>query len=1182
MTNRYFLTLLMFLIILTNVSSQEFSLNQVISYYSNDNIYPAQTNIIGAEKYNSSHTFLVLKENPTTLNIDLNNFDINLSSNSEIYMIVFDNTQQDIFDFNLDYKDAIPSLFSYRDIISPKGYKITENKQLTFSLNQDINDASFILYQKTKDSLKLSYFTVLNVSKSEAYKYNLFQLNKEILKFYCYTCQVPDAGENLLILNKFNKLYFTETISNDSYLQSCLDPYNELNNYGKTGQNSYSKYGLNNLYFSWKEEDITSSLFDYGAYYVDPDQLKISLSKKLELLKDPNNYINLNDVYFQKDAYNQSIIDSYTYLDLNLELDLNYTSSKLSISDSLVYIEQVISSIPESITKRTILYAVVDGNADDFDLFFAKSVLDSNKFTSNNFMTKETYALNFDYEYESVGDENVEAIGTLEGMITRYEIPIYTLLEKYSEIKNYALASIYDSNSTNVLSSLLSGFNLDYSTNKIYLGTTLNDSIINVKSFGDLEYGITKNIFEKSAFLTNDWKLSIDFNGLTTIDYPQTVILNLSNINYEKRTATITFVKDSQINDYLNIYQNDLLYKNNLLFRTLINASYFNYGGIPFTSNNGNINLVNASASLYTNYTNLSRIQEGFIFKITDTNGTLDYSYADLRPILFTSSIPTSSKINYLINLYPYLEYIPSDNNISSKNKIFFNLTNWNYPFEMDYSSDIYYQAYIDSKIPLYLSIQNYNLAESKKNNYRYEIPINLSLEPSFFGINTINVDALLSGVMDNKICFRAEPNSLKFWINPDVLITDYNLDSYLDNSDGIIIPDIEPRYGDSFNPDVSEEDDELNSKKANVLFEMKDMASIEKYHLLYKDLYNRAKLDLNLPDKFKSKINLTLDEQEMLATLDYLNAYQRKYKDKIVFNSYLKNQVKMDPLLMSTEMDNETGILNASANLKYNSLDVIYAGLKYKDKNGYLILNSNTYTFTIDNNVFNYLSRPNSTRLDVKNSLSNNLVKNYWKNIDKGNCASFAVASAQFLFKFKYISNDAGCLRTNNSTLWCYNKGIKCINPIMDLKRKRLLVTDLDNIIPGSILGVYLPNGDISRQSCTNPKANYTHVALYLGKINGVHYGMDNWAGTYRVGPVDSLYMSRGYQVREVILPPDYIDFLDSYYDYLLHNKLQPLSNADIKRIEKEKLDSMAKSVEDPGVIESVIEWFKDVFNFN
>jgi len=1173
----------MFLMFLTNVSSQEFSLNKVISYYSNDNIYPAQTNIIGTEKYNNSHTFLVLKENPTILNIDLNNFDVNLSSNSEIYMIVFNNDSQDIFDLNLDYQETMPSLFLSRDLISPKGYKVIENKQLTLSLGKDINEASFVLYQKTRDHLKLSYFTVLNVSGPEAYKYDLFQLNKEILKFYCYNCQVPDVGENLFILNKFNKLYFTENISNDSYIQSCLDPHNEIQNYGKTGQNSYSKYGLNNLYFSWKEEDITSSLFDYGAYYVDPDQLKISLSKKLELLKDSSNYINLNDIYFQKDFYNQSIIDSYANLDLNLELDLNYTSPKLSISDSLINIEQIISSIPESITKRTILYAVVDNNIEDFDLFFAKSILDSNIFVPNQFMTKETYALNFDYEYENISDENIESIGTLEEIVTRYEIPVYTILEKYPDIKSYALASLYDSNSINVLSSLLSGFNLDYSTNKIYLGTTLNDSIINVKSFGDLELGVTKNIFEKSAFLTNDWNLIIDSNGLTSIAYPQTVILNLSNINYEKRTAIITFVKDSQINYYLNAYQDNLLYKNNLLFTTLINASYFNYEGIPFTSNNGNNNLVNASASLYTNYNNLSRIQEGFVFKITDTNGNLDYSYADLRPVLFTSSTSTSFKINYLINLYPYLEYISSDNNIFSKNKIFFNLTNWNYPFEMDYSSDNYYQAYIDSKIPLYLSIQNYNLTESKKNNYRYEIPINLGLEPSFFGINTINVDALLSGVIDNKICFRAEPNSLKFWINSDILITDNNLDSYLDNSDGIIIPDIEPRYGDSFNPDVSEEDDKLSSTKANVLFEMKDMASIEKYHLLYKDLYNRAKLDLNLPDKFKSKINLTLDEQEMLATLDYLNSYQRRYKDEVVFNNYLKNQVKINPLLISTEMDNQTGTLNTSANLKYNSLDVIYAGLKYKDQNGYLILNSNTYTFTIDNNVFNYLSRPNSTRLDVRNSLSNNLVKNYWKNINKGNCASFAVASAQFLFKFKYISNDAGCLRINNSTLWCYNNGTKCINPIMDLKKKHLLVTDLDNIIPGSILGVYLPNGDTSRQGCTNPKANYTHVALYLGKINGVHYGMDNWAGTYRVGPVDSLYMSRGYQVREVILPPDYIDFLDSYYEYLLSNKIQPLSNADIKKIEKERLNQVVvKQVEEPGVMESVIDWFKDVFNFD
>jgi len=690
----------------------------------------------------------------------------------------------------------------------------------------------------------------------------------------------------------------------------------------------------------------------------------------------------------------------------------------------------------------------------------------------------------------------------------------------------YTLANFFDDTKEDVLLKILSGFNGEYNYNYLYLGTPLNKSIVNLKPFGDLKSGISKEILGTSTFLVDEWEFRIDDTGITNISSPSTYIIELTNIYFEKKIATLKFSSDISINKFLDTYQNNIDYQKNPFFTTLINASYFDYSKIPFAKE-GYGNTSSSIIPIYhNNYENIGRIQEGYLFKMDKDDNNIRYSYAEIRPIQINSEIATNIKINYLVDS----DFVTFDDNILSKQKIIFAFK------DFDSKNSMYdYQAILSSKVPLTFALNNYSMiTDNKSNEYIYGINNNLSTDRTFFSINTEEISSLINGIKQNKICFSSGPNSLRLWINP-LVISGQEVDEteYYPNDGMIGLPDHGPSPG-GYKTSTS------TKKNTDVYFEIKDMPSLEKYHLIYMDMYYRMKYNIEMPEQFKEKIDLIFDKNEMASTLYLLNNYEKSFRDINDFYTYQKQILGYDTILDPKD-SNKGYIDNRAISLKFNTTDVIF-GPDYK------------YELTLGSDTVKELLKYNQTHIvSDKNTLK--FIKQFWNNPSIKKCSGFSVAFSQFLFKYKYTPNDAGCLKQTNQAVWCYSKS-GCTQPI-DLKRGYLVKSDLDYVIPGSILGIYLPKSNLI-QDCG--KVNYTHVGVYLGKINGNHLMVENWAGRYRIVSVDVVHMSSGRQVREVIMSSAYLNFLDEYYNYLIENKISLVDQEKIIKMEQEKLEEQQK----------------------
>jgi hypothetical protein len=282
----------------------------------------------------------------------------------------------------------------------------------------------------------------------------------------------------------------------------------------------------------------------------------------------------------------------------------------------------------------------------------------------------------------------------------------------------------------------------------------------------------------------------------------------------------------------------------------------------------------------------------------------------------------------------------------------------------------------------------------------------------------------------------------------------------------------------------------------------------------------------------------------EMNNTLLLLKNYENAFADKNAFYDYQK-QILGYTDIINPKDSNKGYIDNRVVSLKFNTTDVIF-GPDYK------------YELTLGKDTTTELSKYNMKNIIFDKDTST-FVKQFWDRPSIKECSGFAVAAAQFLFKYKYTSNDGGCLKQTNKAVWCYSKS-GCIQS-SDAKRGYLTKSDLDKVIPGSILGIYYPKA-ILKQGCG--KVNYTHVGLYLGKIDGTYLLLENWAGKYRVVSVDGVHMSAGRQVREVIMSSNYINFLDEYYNYLIENKISLVDQNKIIKTEQEKLLQQQKRLEE------------------
>jgi hypothetical protein len=317
-----------------------------------------------------------------------------------------------------------------------------------------------------------------------------------------------------------------------------------------------------------------------------------------------------------------------------------------------------------------------------------------------------------------------------------------------------------------------------------------------------------------------------------------------------------------------------------------------------------------------------------------------------------------------------------------------------------------------------------------------------------------------------------------------------------------------------------------------------------------------------------------------MDATLNILKNYDKNaFKDMTDPNS---NQKKLDNFYDYQKQFlgyNEILPNNKYISLKENSIDVIYG----KDNKKVLKLD-----FGVLSELNEYKSsnnRPFLKLLNGKEVISNkktyNFLNQFWKNPEAGSCSSFAVASAQFLFKLKYNSNDAGCLKQNNYPIWCFSK--RSCRSTVDLKSKSLSEDDLDKLIPGSILGIYNPHSQ-SKQ-CNNQKVLYTHVALYIGKFNDKYYIMENWGGRLRVMDLVQSHMNVKRSVKEVILPESYVNFLDDYYSYLQSHESFVYGPDDIAKSKEEVpikngLIKQNTDIDSKGIIRKAGNFFRDLWN--
>lgn len=495
----------------------------------------------------------------------------------------------------------------------------------------------------------------------------------------------------------------------------CYDPKG-FKKQGYTGEDNFKKFGFDRLLFTYDETDITHNICDYGRVYCDQDQLRVAISKKADLLKAGKGK-ELGGVNFSQ---NGNKIAANPYLSDESPLDKatieNIISSQTTGEDmSSIFnaLWEIKNNIPEELRKLTIVDVTFVPNdiltAEDIDKYI--KIL-----TNNNFIKDGT---TYQTTVDSILKGEKELLDIINNTATKAEEK-----EKIAEFLNQYLNSM-----------------------SLYYGDALSSLIINAKTYGSLNSGITNTIFSAVQFMSGAWNLTLDSaSQVKEIGAPGTYYVTLKDIGDKKQLKYTVNKVNSNILDH---YNNNPDYKTNTFFTNPINAYYYHYFGIPFkTERTG----VSKQTLVIDNYNKgWDKVQDGIILNVPKGNATM--SFKDIRPLQVLSS--GSYKIEYIAN-----------GKYSSKD--IFDLKNTVFIFQKinETTRGADYQIKTSSNIDMKFNVVPTRLSATKNFTHVYGILKDISTSSNFTAAETSSVKAMVDGISSETMCFNFN-NGFNLWYNP-------------------------------------------------------------------------------------------------------------------------------------------------------------------------------------------------------------------------------------------------------------------------------------------------------------------------------------------------------------------------------------------------------------------------------
>jgi len=477
---------------------------------------------------------------------------------------------------------------------------------------------------------------------------------------------------------------------------------------GKTGSDNYYKDDFDKLLLSWK--DVTDTDCDFGAKYCDQDQLRSALSGKLDLFEDS---ITLGDLKFKRFCYdnlctgispaeelNPIILDYYKVF----TTDLNTSDSKTTNQ----YLDTKLQLLPSHLRKYLILTTSFDGNTSekaDIDAFF------------NEFLSEH-------YSYE-INDK------------TYYQLRLDYWLNSREKIFNST-----DKNHTTILSEFSRNLN-------IYFGAPINKNIIISKDLGNINSLDNTELFTRTQFLDNYWKL--DFNN-TDLNVTFGVYeLELSNIDSSNKTSKITITKIK-----------DLTYDNKLPSQP-INAITNEYFGLNLTTNYQNPKTI--PVTIFNDYKDWEKISTGKIlsFDMNSTSGLGNIEYIDTTPVqVYFSDTVIDENVSEDKNRTVY--YVDSQENL---NVLFDTNKNYNLLYLFDNYKYPYNQIQIKETCNGNCSDPIIGNAPAKF--YDQNISQTITIPSVIGNRKTENtLEYLINGIKEGSVCYSVTENTIEFKHNPE------------------------------------------------------------------------------------------------------------------------------------------------------------------------------------------------------------------------------------------------------------------------------------------------------------------------------------------------------------------------------------------------------------------------------
>ena len=626
---------------------------------------------------------------------------------------------------------------------SSKSYNKSNIKEIiSLRENTNFSEKQSQKYKKTSTSSP-SYFNVLS------HFLDIYNLSRDT---NTQNVSNSEVLENQIYINNYllNQTCSPNAVVPEQILKgTCLSEYGRI---GYTGSEYYYQNNLNKLLFSWNDHDIMDYTCDYGKYYCDQDQLRIAMSKKINLLQNSDKIIVLGNLKFKPRCIdNNCMIEqsevSYPIKELNeiLSIDEKDANAKLNKIQ-----ENLMNSIPAGYQKYIIITTTID-----FDNQLSEKLVDQfiSDITNKQY---HKYVLNNKTYYQ------------------------FRLLDYI----NYNNNLIKDENNQKLK------FLTEFSNNiLVYYGNCLNSFLLVPKRFNSLEksldnteistYDLLMSDQSEETFLasTQIWRFRFsDNSSIKSIDGLGLYEINFENIDVSDRTVdyNITNIRN------INIQNKDV----EELLLTPINPSsilYSAYGSS--TAEHTTVqyfifnNLANDLISKYEkkinyitkyNFNDWSKQKTGEILKLTaqKNNNFLDN-------ILFNRTkhvilyFEDSNNSNYYFNLY-YIDE-KGDSKTLEKNKS----THYNNLYLFDnYPNNGYGQIQIvlncnksKGECPkVYLE----NVPEIKpketKDGYIYTIPDNISIENNYAN----NIEDVFNGVLSGEVCVSLDSKYYIFSHNID------------------------------------------------------------------------------------------------------------------------------------------------------------------------------------------------------------------------------------------------------------------------------------------------------------------------------------------------------------------------------------------------------------------------------